>query len=59
MDFDWFAATKSLSWDSPKLEVRIHPFDAKPTVVVRLTSSSYRVRLMIDKPTGPFDPGFG
>jgi hypothetical protein len=35
--------------------VRTHPFDVKLMVIVRLSSGSYRVRLMIDKATGPFD----
>ena len=37
-------------------EVRTHPFDVKLMVIVRLSSGSYRVRLMVDKATGPFWP---
>ena len=34
-------------------ELRTHPFDVKLMVIVRLSSGSYRVRLMVDKGTRP------
>jgi len=37
-------------------ELRTHPFDVKFMVIVRLSSGSYRVRLMVENATGPFWP---
>jgi len=34
-------------------EMRTHPFDVKLMVIDRLSSGSYRVRLMVDKGTRP------